>query len=335
MLLKIVHQTDLSYTDLIKETVMELRMAPRQEQDQHRLSFSLGIGPATAATSYFDWLGNTVHAFTITPFHRELHIVATSVLETDRANVNPIELPDQWPISGALDYTNYDYLQFGNSVVDCPALHELVRQLNPRPGTSIGRLMLRTLDLIHDRFAYEKGITTAASPITEILEHGRGVCQDFTHLMIGIARAMRIPARYVSGFLHPNRERYRGCAQTHAWCEIFFPSIGWMGFDPTNNSVVNSYFVKVSVGRDYRDVPPHKGLFKGNVQETMNVSVQSEELPAMPMGLPAERLHPIAVPVYATGKDYDREQAGQQRVQQQQQQRKQFEESHQQQQQQQ
>ena len=89
MLLKITHQTDLSYTDLISESVMELRMAPRQEQDQHRLSFTLGVGPPTSAFSYFDWLGNSVHAFTVNSFHDHIRIVATSVVETDRIRVQP------------------------------------------------------------------------------------------------------------------------------------------------------------------------------------------------------------------------------------------------------
>src|SRR3954469_4017578 len=98
MLLKLTHQTDLTYSDLISESVMELHMAPRQEQDQHRLSFSLAIGPATSVSSYFDWLPNTVHAFTINAFHREIRIVATSVIETDRPEVNPSALPDTWPL---------------------------------------------------------------------------------------------------------------------------------------------------------------------------------------------------------------------------------------------
>src|SRR5262249_39545242 len=150
----------------------------------------------------------------------------------------------------AKDYAIYDYLQFGGAVVNCPELGALVAELGPHPGAPLGPLVLRALQLINDRFTYEKGVTTATSPITEILQHRRGVCQDFTHLMIGLARAMGIPARYVSGFLHPDQQRFRGYAQTHAWCELFFPSAGWIGVDPTNNSVINAHFVKVAVGRD-------------------------------------------------------------------------------------
>src|SRR5882724_1639744 len=335
MLLKITHQTDLEYTDLINETVMELRMTPRQEQDQHRLSFALAIGPPTSIASYFDWQGNTVHAFSINSFHKQIRIVATCVLETNREALNLNELPDEWPVRWEGDYTVWDYLRYGGAVVDCPELRKLTEELGPKPGMKLGPLVLRTLKLINDRFTYQKGVTTAASPITEILSQGSGVCQDFTHLMIGLARAMGIPARYVSGFLHPDMERYRGYAQTHAWCELYFPSTGWVGVDPTNNSVVNAHFVKVAVGRDYRDVPPHKGLFKGSVTESMDVKVLSEDLPRVPMGLPAERLETLSVPMYASVREYARDNGGQQEVQQQQQQRKEDGEYHQQQQQQQ
>src|SRR5439155_5442927 len=88
MLLKLTHTTDLSYSGLISESTMELRMAPRQEQDQHRLSFTLALGPPASAVSYFDWLGNSVHAFTVNSFHKQIRIVATSVVETGRAPLN-------------------------------------------------------------------------------------------------------------------------------------------------------------------------------------------------------------------------------------------------------
>src|SRR6202044_2800651 len=105
---------------------------------------------------------------------------------------------------------------------DSPQLRELTNLLAPKDGTSLGELALRMLHLIDDKFTYRKGITNAASPITHLLETGKGVCQDFTHLMIAMARVLRIPARYVSGFVHPAGEKMRGHTQTHAWCELLF-----------------------------------------------------------------------------------------------------------------
>jgi transglutaminase-like putative cysteine protease len=302
MLLKLTHQTDLAYDDLISESVMELRMAPRQEQDQHRLSFTLAIGPAASASSYFDWLGNTVHAFSVNSFHNQIRIVATSVVETDRINVQPERFQDRWPVEpGVYDYSTWDYLQFGGPIVDCPKLRDLIKVLHPEPGMSLGELSLRMLYLLAERFTYRKGVTNAASPITEILEHGTGVCQDFTHLMIGLARALRIPARYVSGLVHPDAQKYRGFTQTHAWCELLFPSAGWIALDPANNCIVGRNFVKVAVGRHFGDVTPNKGIYRGTAKESIDVTVHSEELRVVPPELAAERVQSLSVPIYPGG----------------------------------
>src|SRR5258706_2398321 len=299
MLLTVTQEPDLSYSAPINEPVMKLRMAARWAQARHRLSFRVAIGPAAPVTGYFVWLGNLVHAFTINAFHDQIRIVATSVVETDRPLIDPATLADPWPIAiDDLDYAVRDYLRFGESVVDHPTLRELAASVNPRPGMPLGDLALTILRAIDERFAYEKGVTTATSPITEILQHHRGVCQDFTHLMIGLGRALGVPARYVSGFLHPEGERYRGYTQTHAWCELYFPSTGWVGFDPTNKCMAGSHFVRVAVGRDYRDVPPNRGIFKGVSEESMSVEVHSQELPYVPQGLPAERIEALGIETF-------------------------------------
>jgi transglutaminase-like putative cysteine protease len=326
MLLKVVHQTELQYSDFISESIMELRMVPRQEQDQHRLSFDLAIGPPTTVSSYFDWLGNTVHTFSVNMFHRNISIIATSVVETDRPRKEPERFRDTWPIpAAAYDYTTYDFLGFGGPIIDCPQLHDLAKLLEPREGVSAGELALGMLHLIDEKFTYKKGITNAASPISDILATGYGVCQDFTHLMIALARILKIPARYVSGFIHPDAEKYRGYTQTHAWCELLFPSAGWVGFDAANGCVVGGNFIKVAVGRDFRDVPPNRGVYRGKANETIDVAVKSEELQTIPPELAAERMMSLEIPAYPTGAAALRELAELQEVQQQQQQQQQQE----------
>jgi transglutaminase-like putative cysteine protease len=323
LLLKLTHQTDLNYSDLISESVMELRVAPRQDMDQHRLSFDLAIGPPTSVTSYFDWLGNTVHAFTVTPLHREIRIVATSVVETDRPRKEPERFLDTWPIppgTKGMGYEVYDYLQFGGPIVDSVELRDLIKLLAPQQGGSLGEIALRMLYLVDDKFQYRQGITNAASPITELLQHRQGVCQDFTHLMIGLARALGIPARYVSGLVHPDAQRFRGYSQTHAWAELFFPSAGWIGFDPTNRCIVSGNFVKVAYGRDYHDVPPNKGIYRGKAKESIEVRVSSDELPAIPAELAAERIRSLQVTTYAAGFAEHAQRVAQQQEHQQQQQ---------------
>lgn len=326
MLLRITHETNLSYDDLISESAMELRMAPRQESDQHRLSFQLAIGPAAAVSSYFDWLGNTVHTFSINPFHQQIRILATTVVETDRTVPDIWGMPDVWPIAREqLDYTMYDYLQFSGPIVDSAELRQAAESLRPRDGTNLAKLCLNLMSFVDQKFTYEKGVTTAASPITEVLQHGRGVCQDFTHLMIGLARRLGIPARYVSGFVHRDGERTRGYAQTHAWCELMIPSAGWIGFDPTNNCLIGRNFVKVAVGRDYRDVPPNRGVYRGTAHETIHVGVDIEELAGIPPALAAERYHAIDLAVFPQRRWADAELVSQQQEQQQQELRQQQE----------
>ncbi|HYO09242.1 MAG TPA: transglutaminase family protein [Tepidisphaeraceae bacterium] len=324
MLLKITHTTDLTYSDMISESVMELRMVPRQEQDQHRLSFNLAIGPSTNSLSYFDWLGNTVHAFTINAFHQQIRIVATSVVETDRPPRDLAELPDTWPIAPRPeDYALQDFLCFGGPVVDSPQLRAVVESLQPRDGEPLGGLAQRMVDLINQRFTYQPGVTTAASPITEMLQHGYGVCQDFTHLMIGMARALKLPARYVSGYLHAQSDQLRGFSQTHAWVELYFPSHGWIGFDPANRVMAGEHFVKAGIGRDFRDVPPNKGVYRGTAVETMRVQVQSEPLPVVPPELSVDRVRTLQIPTFASGRPPHKERVVQQQEHQQQQQQQQ------------
>src|SRR5258707_11218555 len=122
---------------------------------------------------------------------------------------------------------------------------------------------------------YETGVTDADSPIDTALKEGRGVCQDFAHIMIAICRSWGVPARYVSGYLFTNRatgDRSDPDA-THAWVEVSLPSLRWVGFDPTNNTLAGERHVVVAIGRDYGDVPPSKGVYKGEADSELAVAV--------------------------------------------------------------
>jgi transglutaminase-like putative cysteine protease len=322
MLLELVHETDLNYSDLISESVMELRVTPLQEEGQHRLSFDLEVGPPTGVTSYFDWQGNTVHSFAINRFHNRIRIVATSVVETDRPATNLLSLTDTWPLDASQDHELYDFTHFDGPVVDDPRLGELAEMLRVKRGEPIGRIANRLLDLMTDHFNYQKGITSASSTIAECLEHRSGVCQDFTHVSIGVLRKLGIPARYVSGLAHSDSDRdIRGASQTHAWCELLCPSVGWVGIDPTNHCVVDDNFVKVAVGRHFSDVAPNRGVYKGKATETIDVRVHSHRLEEIPPELAGERMGAIDIPAFPAGSkrqmDYARAQFASQQQQQQ------------------
>jgi transglutaminase-like putative cysteine protease len=127
---------------------------------------------------------------------------------------------------------------------------------------------------IRETFTYEQEVTTVTSTVGDLLELGRGVCQDFAHLMIAVCRAMNVPARYVSGYIlgDPSRPS-RGSAASHAWCEAFVPGYGWRGFDPTNNLLAADEHVKVGIGRGYPDVPPTRGTYRGAAEKRIEVEV--------------------------------------------------------------
>ena len=141
MLLSIKHTTDLFYNDYINESVMELRMAPRQEQNQRRLSFSIDIGPATSVKSYFDWLGNTIHAFSINALHDRIQIIATSIVETEPRQHKLQLFPDVWLPDANFDYTLCDFLLFDGAIVDSPMLRDLaagvLAQVTPASNTTV------------------------------------------------------------------------------------------------------------------------------------------------------------------------------------------------------
>jgi transglutaminase-like putative cysteine protease len=140
--------------------------------------------------------------------------------------------------------------------------------------------VLRELNAgLHRALRYERGSTRADSPIDECLASGKGVCQDFAHVFIAAARELGIPARYVSGYLFRRRGDDEGPASdaTHAWAEAFLPDVGWLGFDPSNDVAAGPAHVRVAVGRDYRDVPPTRGVFKGISETKLTVHVDVTE----------------------------------------------------------
>ncbi len=156
-------------------------------------------------------------------------------------------------------------------------------------------VVLQVSDHIRRHFEYAPYTTLANSPIDDVLEQGKGVCQDFTHLMIAVLRSFGVPARYVSGYIHrPNED-----SQSHAWCEVWLPELGWFGIDPTNDSFVHDHFVKVAVGRDFTDVPPNKGTYRGEALERIFVRVETRTLESLPSRAWQEQLPPLQAPLTA------------------------------------
>jgi transglutaminase-like putative cysteine protease len=141
----------------------------------------------------------------------------------------------------------------------------------------------RMAELIYRDFTYQTGVTDVTTSIEEIVAGRQGVCQDFTHLLLGMCRAIGVPARYASGYIvergHSGANApSRGVGASHAWVEAFTPTHGWRGFDPTNNLVANEFYVKIALGRDYSDVPPTRGTYHGGPGENLTVAVTARAL---------------------------------------------------------
>jgi transglutaminase-like putative cysteine protease len=280
MLLDIRHVTRYHYERPIRESLMELRMQPQKSIRQRLISFDLELDPRAQLFSYIDPFGNAVHHFDVPQPHDELTIVSRACVETQP----PPELPQ------SLDLGEWDRLKSSFTQAECfdflqphgftqitPALRAFM-QGKDLEASQVRDPLSRLRDLnqtIYDAFAYEPGVTRADSKIDEALKRGGGVCQDFAHIMITIAREWGLPARYVSGYLFTDRkggDRSDPDA-THAWVEVFLPSQRWIGFDPTNNMLTGERHVGVAIGRDYGDVPPSRGVYKGDSESQVAVDV--------------------------------------------------------------
>jgi len=288
------HLTRFRYSRPISESIMETRMHPRSDSSQHCLTFSLSVSPRCRVFSYRDHQGNNVQHFDIPGEHTQLVVVAESVVEQQEVPEVPAWLsPDAWESLDALieegDY--WEMLLPSTFAVQSPALIELARKLEVTRRDDPLMLVQELNRRLFNHFEYEPRSTRVDSPIDEAILSGKGVCQDFAHTMIALLRGVGIPTRYVSGYLYRSREDHDRSTPdaSHAWVDVLLPHLGWGGFDPTNNLVAHRRHIRTAVGRDYADVPPTHGIFRGKTESELYVAVHveaSERPPALDRKLP-------------------------------------------------
>jgi transglutaminase-like putative cysteine protease len=296
MILEVQHETRLEYTEAVIESMAEVRMEPASDSDQSCRSFHLAVSPPTELFRYQDGFGNRVHHFNLLPPHAAVRILAASIVETHSRSRDLTSSEAVWPLGlDTMDLGVLDFLRFRGPVRPTPHLSPVLENLRPAAGTRLLQFAMQVAEYIQTRFEYARDVTLATSPIDDLLKQGKGVCQDFTHLMIAVLRSHDVPARYVSGYIHrPGQE-----SQSHAWCEVWLPDLGWLGIDPTNNRLVNEHFIKVAIGRDFSDVPPNKGIYRGQAQEQIFVRVETRELDRLPSLSWQEQLPPLHAPLTA------------------------------------
>ena len=259
MQLKIQHTTTFTYDHLISEAYTEMRLKPLDADGQRCLSFRLTTEPHDTVLRYADQFGNDVRHFDFIQPHQKLMVSAMSEVQTP-----DLYIADSSSLS-PLDEFNYlsptDYAPHTPDLAAFSASHKLFG--NPTQSA------LTLMRVIYETLVYEKGATDVKTTADQALTLGRGVCQDFSHIMLAACRLQNIPARYVSGYLYNNGYD----TASHAWVDVLVPERGWISLDPTHNTEQTGQYVRVAVGRDYADVPPTRGIFKGNAKEKMDVEV--------------------------------------------------------------
>jgi transglutaminase-like putative cysteine protease len=288
------HLTRFRYSDPISESIMETRMNPRSDSSQHCLTFSLSVSPRCRVFSYRDHLGNNVHHFDIPGEHNQLVIVAESVVEQQALPDVPEFLStDAWDaLDAQVEAGDYQEMLLPSTfAVETPAVALLAEQMGVTRRDDPLMLVRELNQRLFDYFEYVPRSTRVDSPIDEAIVSGKGVCQDFAHTMIALLRHVKIPARYVSGYLYRSREDHDRSTPdaTHAWVDVLMPNLGWVGFDPTNNLVAHHRHIRTAVGRDYADVPPTHGVFRGQTASELYVAVHveaGEQPPALDRKLP-------------------------------------------------
>ena len=270
MRIAVEHRTQLSYTADVVESVMDARLGPRTDEHQRWVSFDLRVEPAASVRRYNDGFGNAAHLITVARPHRVIDVVMRGEIETTLSD--PFQPPHARPTALGPGDTA-DFLSPSPLV---PHAAELAATAEPFREEPAFDAVQKLMHLVHERFEYRPDVTTVETTVVEVLTHASGVCQDFAHVLIALCRAIGVPARYVSGYILAGAERdapKRGAAVSHAWVEAFTPTHGWRGFDPTNDLMASEHHVKIAVGRDYHDVPPTRGTFRGVADEELAVAV--------------------------------------------------------------
>jgi transglutaminase-like putative cysteine protease len=294
MFYSIRHLTKFRYTTPVSESVMETRMHPRNEANQRCLTFHLAVSPRCRAFSYRDYLGNHVHHFDIPGQHSQLVIIAEALVDLQATLQIPASLTSAaWEELDALvqDGDYWEMLLPSEFAKPTPSLLKLAGQLEVRRRDDPLTVLRELNSALYSSFEYALKSTRVDSPIDDAIRTRQGVCQDFAHIMISLVRTLKIPCRYVSGYLHRRVEDHDRSAEdaTHAWVEALLPHLGWVGFDPTNNLIAADRHVRTAIGRDYADVPPTKGIFRGKTASELSVAVRvtaSEIAPEVDQGLP-------------------------------------------------
>jgi transglutaminase-like putative cysteine protease len=286
MKLEISHLTRYQYVTPAAESVNEIRLTPGTNHRQSCYQHVITVEPNVSLFSYDDFFGNRVHSFSVASPHRELMIQTHSIVVTDDREPERIQhlsmqeqldlLQDDKFINRYAEFlmeTKYTYIN--------PEVAEQIMGAGAAAAESVLDQLKHISEAIFTQFEYDPYATHVKTTIEETVKMRRGVCQDFAHLMIAICKSIHVPARYISGYNYVGdlQGGHADYAQaSHAWVEAYVPGMGWVGFDPTNNGEINWRYVKLCHGRDYEDIVPVKGIYRGSDQQQLEVIVDVKQI---------------------------------------------------------
>ena len=280
MKLAVLHRTTFHYATPVSQSVNSLHLEPRTFPYQKTTSALIRVVPATRLRRFTDLFQNITHHFELPTAHSKLEIESRI-----RVHNLPLDISDESREATAEGFKDssireriWPYLQESRWVSRHPEVWRQALDITG-PLTAVFEQAQAVMRWIHQEFTYEPGVTSVNTHLVEAFQIRRGVCQDFTHVMLGLCRAVGIPARYASGYLYNGpRDTLVGAQASHAWTEVYLPGAGWIGFDPTNNTLADERYVKISVGRDYEDVAPIRGSYRGTGHCRMEVQVEVEKI---------------------------------------------------------
>jgi len=282
MLFKVSHRTEYAYAGAASESFAELRVWPRANEAQRVIRRSLEVQPTAKVDHYVDYFGNNVEFFSIPSRHASLVVQADAEVETFSSGppVSALEttIGEARQIFNSSLYQIFEYLQ-PTRLVPLDQHGRIRKRFFPQ-AEDLQTSLLGLNEWIYRNFEYRAGVTDVSTPISEVVKHRSGVCQDFANLMLAILRSNGLPARYVSGYIEAHDpesgQEMTGAAASHAWVDVYLPGGTWWGLDPTNNQAVGERHITVAVGRDYNDVAPMRGTYKGANDQRLNVIVSLE-----------------------------------------------------------
>ncbi|MCA0755468.1 transglutaminase family protein [Paenibacillus sp. N4] len=289
MKLSISHVTEYEYAEPVTDSVNEIRLTPSTNERQSCYQQAISVEPNASLFSYEDYFGNRVHAFSVNGPHKKLTIRTAMTVVTRKA---PTAEERAHYLSGKSPLQEWEWLKseeaanrftefmLGTEYTEVtPEVERFARSLMGEKGndeTCVLDWLTALSGKIRSDFLYDPEATDVKTRTADMFERKRGVCQDFAHLMIASSRAFGIPSRYVSGY-HFVGDLQGGSADfeqaSHAWVEAFVPGLGWCSFDPTNADPVGERYVKLGHGRDYKDIVPVKGVYRGTGEQKLQVTV--------------------------------------------------------------